>query len=72
MTIDILSIGIGFMIGILIYMIIDIFRISGQLRIDTSDPKKDSYLIDISKDLATLPKKKFIILKIDNKYKKPQ
>ena len=37
----------------------------GTLKIDHSDPEKDSYRIDIN-DLDKLSKKKLIILKIDN------
>lgn len=69
---DILSYVIGFLGGIVVVLIFNLFRYAGHLRIDTSDPMKDYYLIDISKDLNVLSKRKSIILKIDSKYKKPQ
>lgn len=37
----------------------------GTLRIDQSDPEKDSYCIEID-DLDILPKKQYVVLKIDN------
>ncbi len=69
---NILSILIGFVVGVLLFMIINITRNVGYLRIDTTNPDKDVYLIDISKDLNKLPKKKSILLKIDPTYKKTQ
>lgn len=63
-------------IGILalsnIITIIAIIRTDGYMRIDTSDPTKDTYLLELTADLGKLPKRKRMCLKIDSKYKKPQ
>lgn len=69
---DVLSCGIGFVCCLILCLIFNRCRVSGYLRIDTTNPEKDYYLIDISKDLSKINSKKSIILKIDNKYKKPQ
>lgn len=66
----IINFCVGFVIGSLIVLIFYASKYSGFLRIDVSDSEKDVYLIDINKDLNTLPKKKIIVLKIDNKYRK--
>ena len=69
---DILYFVIGFVVCLIINLIFYRAKLSGYLRIDTSNPDKDYYLIDISKDLNKLNKKKSIILKVDSKYRKPQ
>jgi len=69
---DILSGLIGFVLCVCIFCVINRFRFSGYLRIDNSDPSKDYYLIDISKDLDKVSERKSIILKIDTKYRKTQ
>lgn len=68
----ILYLLIGFASGYILSLIVDMLKVAGYLRIDTSNPSKDYYLIDISKDLDKINKKKSIILKIDSKYKKTQ
>ena len=62
---EVLWLGIGFIVGIFICGLIRLFRrASGTLRIDQSNPEKDIYRIDID-DLDNLAKKKRIILKVD-------
>lgn len=64
---------IGYVSGILFCSILNKLRVAGYLRIDkTSDPDTDHYLIEISKDLEKISKRKSIVLKIDSKFKKPQ
>ena len=67
---DILSICFGILICGVGFLIYNLGRFTGYLRIDTTDPEKDYYLIDITKDLDKLNKRKTIILKIDTKFKK--
>ena len=59
-----------FLVGIIIGSIISSIRYwtkrtSGTLRIDHSNPEKDVYRFEVDK-IENLPKKKEIILKIDN------
>lgn len=70
MVIDIFSLLCGISIGIIVCIIVSILNCAGYLRIDRTDPDKDFYLLDITKDLDKIPKKKRINLKIDTKYKK--
>lgn len=60
---------IVFDIGLALYLTL---RTDGYMRIDTSDPSKDTYLLELTADLDKLPKRKRVCLKIDSKYKKPQ
>lgn len=69
---DILQIAIGFFVCLIGTVIVSKIKFSGYLRIDVTDPKCDHYLIDISRNLDNLSRKKSIILKIDNKWIKPQ
>lgn len=52
-------------IGVLIGISAANYNGDGTLKIDTSDPMKDSYLLNVDVPLETLPNKKTIILKID-------
>lgn len=67
---DILSICFGILICGVGFLFYNLGRFTGYLRIDTTDPEKDYYLIDITKDLNKLSKRRTIILKIDTKFKK--
>lgn len=70
---DIYSLIIGLISGFLLMYIANLLRKVGYLRIDSTDPDKDYYLLDISEvDLEKIPNKRYIILKVDSKYKKPQ
>lgn len=70
---DILFFVIGFILCFVLSLIFYKVKCAGYLRIDhLTSEETDYYLIDISKDLDTLKKKKSIVLKIDNSYKKPQ
>lgn len=57
--------------GVIVGLIISRMRTYGTLRIDTSNPEKDVYKIEL-KDLDGLPKKKYIVLKVDPKAKLSQ
>lgn len=69
---EILCFSSGFLICLVLSLIFYKVKQSGYLRIDTSDPDTDFYLMDISADLDKLKRKKSMVLKIDTKYKKPQ
>ena len=57
---------LGAITGSIITSIIwSIWSASGCLRIDQSNPEKDTYRIEIS-DLDKLSKKKRVVLKVDN------
>lgn len=60
-------IAISFVIGVLISVLfIDLRSGYGTLQIDHSDPEKDLYRIVITTDLDKLPKKKRVVLKIED------
>lgn len=57
---------VGFILAAVIDYVIGRFdKASGVLRIDHSDPEKDTYRFEIT-DLGSLDKKKKIVLKIDH------
>lgn len=66
-----LLLAIGTFSGIISCLIFQRLRKAGYLRIDTSNPNKDVYRFDILIDLSTLPKRKYITLKIDTAYREP-
>ena len=55
----------GFFTGSVVATCVLYFKIDGALKIDHSDSKKDVYRIEIG-DLDVLPRKKHIILKVEN------
>ena len=58
--------GLGFILGVIITSVVSgIISTHGTLRIDHSNPNKDTYRFE-TKDLDVFEKKKRIILKIDN------
>lgn len=60
-------IAVSFVVGILISVLfIDLRSGYGTLQIDHSDPEKDLYRIVITTDLDKLPKKKRVVLKIED------
>lgn len=60
-------IAISFVIGVVISVLfIDLRSGYGTLQIDHSDPEKDIYRIVITTDLDKLPKKKRVVLKIED------
>lgn len=60
-------IAISFVIGVLISVLfIDLRSGYGTLQIDHSDPEKDIYRIVITTNLDKLPKKKRVVLKIED------
>lgn len=61
-----------YLVGVLSGVVISFVKRDGYLRVDMSNPEKDSYLLDIQTDLDKINKKKRLILKIDTKYIKPQ
>lgn len=62
---------LGCVCGAIIGVIIARLRPYGVIKIDTSNPEKDLYKLEI-KDLDGLPKKKRIVLKIDTRAKLSQ
>ena len=67
---DILSIVVGILIGVVITSIIKACtKNDGILRIDQTNPEKDTYRLEIN-DLDILPRKKKIVLKVENVYEK--
>ena len=60
-------IAVSFVVGVLISVLfIDLRSGYGALQIDHSDPEKDLYRIVITTDLDKLPKKKRVVLKIED------
>lgn len=60
-------IAVSFVVGVLISILfIDLRSGYGTLQIDHSDPEKDLYRIVITTDLDKLPKKKRVVLKIED------
>lgn len=60
-------IAVSFVVGVLISVLfIDLRSGYGTLQIDHSDPEKDLYRIVITTDLDKLPKKKRVVLKIED------
>ena len=58
--------AIGFLVGMLFNELIrHLQKAYGVLRIDHTDPEKDTYRFEID-NLDELSKKKFIVLKVDN------
>lgn len=70
--IDLISFSLGLMIGLILMLSIFMFRTDGYFRVDTSDPYKDKYMLELSIDLDDVPKKKKLIFEVDTKYIKPQ
>lgn len=62
----------GIIVGLLLMAVIVSVRSSfGTLRIDSSNPEKDIHRLDIH-DLDSIPKKKYIILRVDKNAKLSQ
>lgn len=58
---------LGVLVGSVITVCVCLLKSSiGVLRIDCSNPEKDTYRFDL-KDIDKLSKKKLIVLKVDNK-----
>lgn len=56
---------IGFIAGCVVTIIVCRIKSVGSLRIDTSDPEDDPYLfLELSKDLLTVSRKKYVSIKI--------
>lgn len=65
-THSILIFAIGLLVGILLNELVrHLQKAYGTLRIDHTDPEKDTYRFEID-NLDDLSKKKFILLKVDN------
>lgn len=65
---DILLICIGIIIGILVSIIYSIFKVSGTLRVDTSDPDDQPYLfLELLDNPMKVKKKKYVIFKVNPK-----
>lgn len=63
---DILSFAFGILAGVIIAGIISsLTKDDGVLRIDQTKPEKDTYRLEIN-DLDILPRKRKIILKVEN------
>lgn len=68
------------LLGFIIAFVVDtIFNVvyqlkyrAGKLKIDQTNPEKDLYLVEFDVDLDKLPKKKWIILRVDAKAKLSQ
>ncbi len=58
---------IGVFVEAIVASIIEALRTTrGVLKVDCSDPKKDRYKIEVD-NLDVIPKKKFLVLKIDTR-----
>lgn len=58
----------GLIIGALGTWIVIRIRVSGVLRIDTSDPYDQPYLfLELTKEISTVRKKKYVIFKVSTK-----
>lgn len=65
MKIALLIYAVGFCVGMLVNeLLLYLKKCSGVLRIDCSNPEKDSYRFEID-NLDELHKKHFVILKVD-------
>lgn len=59
--------SLTFILGIIVgYSITRLKKPDGRFVIDLSDPEKDVYSLELDCDLAKLPIKRYIILKIIN------
>ncbi len=59
---------IGLLIGLIIGIIIPRLKVSGYLRVDTSDPTDQPYLfLELSKPPQTLKRKKYVMFKVNPK-----
>lgn len=58
-----LVLGIG--IGYVLYWMTHETKPAGTLKIDTSDPNTDRYLMEFSIPLEEIPKKKNVLMKVD-------
>lgn len=62
---------IGFGIGVLVAVFAISFEVYGYFRVDSnSDGDKDYYLLDVTKDLGKIPKKRFVIFVVDKEYRR--
>lgn len=56
---------IGFIAGCVVTIIVCRIKSVGSIRIDTSDPEYDPYLfLELSKDIPTVCRKRYISLKV--------
>ena len=65
---EVILVGIGFMIGcVMTALLFRVFRV-GTLRVDTSDPNDVPYMfLELSKDLRAIIHKKYVVLKVNTK-----
>lgn len=60
--------GIGYVIGSIVTMIIFRMFLVGTLRIDTSDSEDGSYMfLELTKDMDAITHKKYILLRVNIK-----
>lgn len=65
---EVILVGIGFMIGCVIAaLIFRVFRV-GTLRVDTSDPDDRPYMfLELTKNVQAVMRKKYVVLKVNTK-----
>lgn len=65
---EVILVGIGFMIGyVMTALLFRVFRV-GTLRVDTSDPDDRPYMfLELSKNVQAVMRKKYIVLKVSTK-----
>ena len=65
---EVILVGIGFMIGcVMAALIFRVFRV-GTLRVDTSDPDDRPYMfLELSKNVQAVMRKKYVVLKVNTK-----
>lgn len=62
---EIICIAVGIIIGLTISIVGLLFKSTGFLRIDRSDPMDAPYMfLEINKDVGDISKKKFVILQV--------
>lgn len=65
---EVILVGIGFMIGcVMTALLFRVFRV-GTLRVDTSDPDDRPYMfLELSKNVQAVMHKKYVVLKVSTK-----
>ena len=65
---EVILVGIGFMIGCVMAALIFRTFIIGTLRVDTSDPDDRPYMfLELTKNVQAVMRKKYVVLKVNTK-----
>ena len=65
---EVLLVLLGFMVGIVSFLVYLIVRSVGTLRVDQSDPTEPPYLfLELDKPVENIVKEKYVLFKVINK-----